>query len=207
MVRRRNLVQPEKKFFDVALGNTSIATTGTVYVSSINKVTQGNGESQMLGKKITIKSIQIRLRAIAPYDEDVIGAIESTGTVRVCLFLDKQCNGAAATIADVFETATALGMLNMENSKRFRLLKEWIITINQNIGSYYQGGQVVDAAPASKYVKFYKKCNIRIDFSPEASAGTRAITEIKSNNLFMMAFSQDKTINLNGRSRIRYCDD
>lgn len=117
------------------------------------------------------------------------------------LVLDKQCNGAEATAAQVL-TGTNFGsaLTNLVNSNRFVILKRWEIKAQPVAG--------VAAAFGNSSMMFtvYKKCNIDINFDATSTDG--AITSVRSNNLFLMAGSiiGDDVWTVTGTSRIRYTD-
>lgn len=197
---------PELKFFDVALGSTNISSGGNITSNSLNLVRQGNSENQMIGRRITIRRISIKMSVKWITGASVtLSNVNAASTTRVMLIQDTQANGAGATPALVLEAVNYLGFMNLENKTRFKLLKEWIFTRNSTVGSdttnYFVG-------PATSFVKWSKKCNIPIEFAPEAVAGTRAITEVRSNNLFILCFNEvTNESNIEYVTRIRYSDE
>lgn len=194
----------ERKFFDIINGGTVMAAAGTVVNSSLNLVTQGNKENQMIGRKITVRSIEMKFHLLKPADSDgsMAGNV-SADNYRIMLIQDKQCNGAAATVAQVLEQANIFGLRELENTARFKILKEWCGSMNGVTfwdGTNYISNQVI------KYVRFFKRVRIDIEFAQEASAGTRAITEIKSNNIFLIGLTELGVISYLGNVRLRYTD-
>lgn len=182
----------EKKFFDTAL-SFLFDTTGEVPATGqLTLIPQGDTESTRDGRKATIKSIQIRgILSFAP------GATVGTGASYLYLILDTQCNGAAAAVTDVFTSNDmTTNMLNLNNSGRFRILKkwEWAWNVGAGVSAAYNN--------ATKLLEFYKSCNIPVDWS----STTGAITEIRSNNLFLMAGAnaQDDTVQFTGTCRLRF---
>lgn len=191
--RRMGLV-PEKKFFDTAIA-FDFDTTGEVPATGgqLALIPQGDTESTRDGRKAVIESVQIRgICAFTPG-----AAATATAVTHLYLVLDTQCNGAAAAVTDVF-TSTNLGtaMLNLNNSGRFRILKHWVQTWNPPAG--------VSTAynTTAKQVEFYKKCNIDMDWS----STTGALTEIRSNNLFLIAGANaaDDLVSFSGTCRLRF---
>jgi len=189
----------ELKFFDTAL-NFSIDTTGEVPATGqLNLIPQGVTESTRVGRKATIKSIQIR---------GELAYNPSTGTggatlVSIMLVQDTQCNGAAAAVTDVLTANTmATALTNLENSDRFKILKQWRVPINTGAGAAAAFASVV------KNWSYYKRCSIPIDFDSTASTG--AIGTIRSNNLFLLAGADslsDDAVAVGGTCRLRFSDD
>lgn len=198
MVLSRRFSGPggELKFFDTAISFT-FDTTGEVPANTqLVLIPQGVTDSTRIGRKCTIKSIQTRLTiANAP-------ASSATGSCVLFLYLvqDTQANGAAAAITDVLTSnAMAAAMINLTNSQRFRILKKWKWEMNSAAGVTTAYNNV------SKHLDWYTKCNIPLEYS----AGTGAITEIRSNNLFFLAGSDgggDDTGVCIGTVRVRFSD-
>lgn len=186
-------LQPELKYFDTELAFSFDNTLEVPATGQLCLIPQGDTESTRDGRIAWIKSIQISMFATCSP-----GATANMANYAcMWLVLDTQANGAAAGATDVFTSATtALAMLNLNNSGRFRILKKWRIPFNGTAG--------VTTAYCSqvRQVDYYKKCNIKIDWS----STTGAITEIRSNNIFLMAGSaaQDDLVAVTGVARLRF---
>jgi len=188
--------ESEQKFFDTALA-FSVDSAGEVPATGqLVLIPQGVTESTRVGRKCVVKSIVMRGNFSTTF------GVTSTGGVLVLyLILDKQCNGAAAAATDVFMSTsfTSNGMRNLANSSRFVILKRWIIHMNP------MAGIVTVPMDMVRHIEFYKKCNIPLEFS----STTGAITELKSNNLFLMAVSSgpfDDWAAFAGTCRVRFTD-
>lgn len=197
----------ERKLFDTVNAGTNFAAAGVILNNSLNLVTQGNAENQMIGRKITIRSIEVRGQLYLAGDSDATFVNNSTTNYRMCLVLDRQANGAAAAIVNIFDQATSYGFRNAENEKRFKILKEWNGEFNsQSLVNAASSGYNSD--PRIKYIKWYKKCMIPIEFAPEATPGTRAITEVRSNNLLLLGFATaGDSLSWLGNVRIKFDDN
>lgn len=187
--------QGELKFFDTALSFGVDATGEVPATGQLVLIPQGTGESARVGRLAQIKSIQLRMNLL--YQPGAAAAASTNSFIYVVL--DTQCNGAAAAVTDVLTgTNLSTALLNLDNSQRFRILKKIRVT--------FQPGAGVSTAYNSMYkqVEFYKKLNIPIDYS----STTGAITEIRSNNIFLLAGSDgsDDTVTVAGNCRVRYTD-
>lgn len=184
---------PEKKFFDTAL-SFLFDTTGEVPATGqLCLIPQGDTESTRDGRECRIKSIQIRATLI------FTPAAAATASTSVWLYviLDTQCNGAAAAVTDVFsENTLHKAMINLANSKRFRILKRFRYTFNSPAGATTAYNTV------TKHIDWFKKCDIPMVFSSTSGA----ITEIRTNNVFLMAGSDvsDDTVSCGGNCRLRF---
>lgn len=177
---RRQTKSEEVKFFDTAVGFLFDATGEVPATGQLALIPQGDTENTRDGRKAVIKSIQFKGTFL-----NVPAASATAATVvYLYLILDKQCNGAAAAITDVFTSNNmATNMLNLNNSMRFTVLKKWVVPLVSDAGVTTAYNNVI------KVIDWYKKCNIAIDWSSTAGA----ITEIRSNNLFLMAGSHPTT--------------
>ncbi len=187
----------EKKFHDIATTDAVIAATWS-FTAALLTIAQGTGESQRIGRKITITNIGWRFNFELPTST---AATQSADLIRMMLILDKQCNGAAPSVADVLEEDLLIGFNNLSNRKRFRTLMDRSYEIGAN--GMAGDGTANDTALATIQDTFWKKCNIPIEYS--GTAGT--ITEIKSNNILCLVVTTNGLAGLDGRMRFRYTDN
>ncbi len=191
----------ENKFFDTTLAFTFDATGEVPATGQLTLIPQGVTESSRVGRKCTIKSVQLRaMVALSP-----AAAAVSAGVAYLFLVLDTQANGAAAAATGnggVMTSATfSESMLNLSESGRFRIMKKWVWDFNPGAGA------TTALNAAVKHLEYYKKCNIPLEFS----STTGAITEIRSNNIFLLAGSDgigtfDDLISFAGECRVRFSD-
>ncbi len=189
----------ELKFHDVDLDDAVIAAGGTI-TASVNLIPQGVTEVQRIGRKCTIKSINWRM-SLNLAEQDAQATPESGDTVRIIMYIDKQCNGATAAVLDVLESADFQSFNNLSNKSRFRTLMDRTITLNfATLAS--DGAGVVSSTDMFIDQQFYKKCNIPIEFD----ATTGAITEIRSNNIGVLLISRAGVSIFNSKIRLRFSD-
>lgn len=184
---------PEVKYFDTDLSFLFDSTGEVPATGQLALIPQGDTGSTRDGRQATIKSVQIRGSALFTPG----ASASATCIAYLYLVLDKQANGAPAGITDVFTTAVMdSNLLNLNNSDRFAILRKWVLPY------VAQAGATTAYNPSIKSIEFYKKCSIPMNFS----GTTGAITEIRSNNLFLMAglVNQDDTVSFNGVCRLRF---
>lgn len=203
---RRRSVKAEKKYkdFTVDFGDAVIPATGAT-PESIVLLSAGNTPSTMVGRKIVLRSIQIRgYCKLEPASNATLASVPNSDLVRIMLVRDKMTNGAQAAVTDVLLTNTegTRSMLNMENGNRFKVVKEWLIEMNDTVGHngtanvYYNGRQTVA-------INWYKKCFQPIQYD---NAPSSAVTDLKDYNYFLMAISEAANCTLEMNCRIRYDD-
>lgn len=200
---RASRMNQELKFHDIDVDDSAIATTGTILNSgSVNLIAQGTEEDQRIGRKVVIKSINWRGTLVVPSSSAASTVpLGITDTVRIIMYIDKQCNGATATVTDILATANYQSFNNLSNKERFRTLFDRTFDcMPSGIGG---DGTTNTAGASAQSFSFYHKCNLPIEFS--ATAG--ALTEIRSNNIGVLAISRDgSTVTLDSKVRLRFTE-
>ncbi len=199
-------LQPgEKKFFDVTSTLATIVSTGTIVEDSLNHITQGTGESQRVGRVAWVKSMHVRGVFIIDNGLSVSG-VNRHDSVRCIWYLDRQCNGATATVAQILDSADINSHLNLENSSRFHILKEILIGISSGPGAGDIGGANSNFVGSETPFKFNLKFKSPIKIEFNGADGT--IDEIRSNNIGFLVISRLSITpsNLETCNRIRYTD-
>ncbi len=197
--QRAGVPTGELKFHDVDLDDALIASGGTV-TPTINIIPQGVTEVQRIGRRCTIKRIGWRY-TLSIAEQDAQSTPVSADSIRMILFVDKQANGATATITDVLESANFQAFNNLANKGRFRVLMDRTHTI-QPVTLASDGAGVVSSAAVRQDYEFFKECDLPIEFN----AATGAITEIRSNNLGVLVISTAGVTNLDSKFRLRFTD-
>lgn len=184
----------EVKFFDTAL-NLAMPLTASIG-AQLNLIPQGTTQSTRIGRTAVIHSIQFR--GVMIHDP---GAANTSNTAYMYIVQDTQCNGAAAGITDVLTSnAISTAMINLSNSKRFRILKRFVSPAHFGAADSGDANAII---PREYPIDYFKKCNIPIEFS----STTGAITEIASNNVFVCrGGTSNNTGTFVGTCRIRFSD-
>lgn len=192
-LRRYGKLKKELKFFDTAQASVTPGTGGLIMQDSLNHVPTGAGEEQRVGRKIWISHVQARF-------------VYSTGssvadTMRLIIYLDKQANGAAATVTDILEGASSGSYYNLSNvPSRFKILCDKHLTCH-TYGFAGDGTSNV-AASTAKWLKLYLPVKAEVVFD----STTGAMSEICCKNLGVLAISTNGQILIGGDYRIRYTD-
>lgn len=198
VVKRAFMRQPgELKFFDTAISFLIDSTGEVPATGQLCLIPQGATESTRVGRKCVLTSIQGQLQLL--YQPSAAGLATTSGVIYI--IQDKQANGAAAAATDVFESATNMHLQfhDLANSQRFVVLKKMRYTLIPGAGATtaYNNGM--------RILEFYKKLNIPLEFSSTAGA----ITELRSNNVFMLAgcdANSDDLTTVLGNVRVRFSD-
>lgn len=184
-----------QKYFDTTLAPTTVTTAGVILNASLNLIPQTTTESGRIGNRVKLTSIHLRGKVVLP--ATAVAAVNET--VRIIVYLDRQCNGATAGVTDILTSADYRAFNNMANKGRFQTLIDEFCDIN------YQTG--VNATPAwasvGKNIMLNKKgLGIALQFS----STTGAITEVRTNNIGVLAISYAGAATCEYIARVRYDD-
>ena len=187
----RQIPSVECKYNDTPLlvgtfpvGWTDISTSG-LNVSPFSNIFQGTGPSNRIGRKIRVIGIVVRLISVAN------GAPLAFDLVR-----DKQCNGVAATAAQVYTTpADPASFPNPLEETRFQFMKR---VENKNNALALNG--------AGEFTVSYSvKCNITVEYGQNLAT----IDALTSDNLTLFACGTSTAVNQkiqSGQIRVLYVD-
>lgn len=180
---------PELKWTDANVAPAAVPTGLATVFQTLNLVNQGTGPNERIGRTIIVKHIEIKINLQCSWNIAALAnALLSNISYRVDLILDKQCNGALPNGADIYDTLIA-GVSpenrfpNLLNSDRFVIMKRWEGDFNPPSFALTQAAGADSAVTVGRDLKYAKKCNIRIELSPQA---VTTIADVRSNNLFLV---------------------
>lgn len=166
-------VAPELKVIDTAEAQYAINTTGSVTL--LNGVVTNTDFNTRVGRKIQIKSVQIR-GFVSP--TNVTGAAPQLA--RILLVWDTQNNSAAiSTMAQILAVSTSTSFLNLDNRDRYKILKEWMMPLGHIINT---ATQATAGSPTVHRINIYRKMNNETIYS----GTTAAITNIATGALLLV---------------------
>jgi len=161
--------KPEFKVID-SVGSTAVSTTGTLTL--LNGLAEGDSATTRDGRQVLFKSLQLYVRGT------MNGSATNT-TCRVIIFLDKQPNETAPTMAALLATTVAGGVdafRNLDNRKRFVILHDSRMVLSTDF--------------PERVHEHYKKMSLVSQYD-SGNAGT--IADITSNSLYMLQVSDEAT--------------
>lgn len=186
----------ETKFHDLDIDDAVVAAAGAIAEDSCVTIAQGVTESQRIGRKCTVTSINWNYEVVLP---TVAGAGPQDGDqVRVILYQDRQANGAAATVTGILETGNYQSFRNLANTGRFRVLMDKTHSINSRAGA--GTGAANDWPQVTQTYKYHKRCNIPLEYN----STTGALTELRSNNIGVLLLSSNGLAGFISKMRIRF---
>ncbi len=186
----------ELKFHDieVASGTSLPATPGG---NNLCVIGQGTGESERIGRKCTIKQINVNAVLTLPVTA-AEGQAHDYGVLY--LVLDKQANGASPAAADIWENPSdpEVNFLNLANSRRFVILWKRAVTLYSTAAAW--DGTTDKYASRDRLIQCRLKCNIPIVYN----GVTGGVTETESNNIVFYYGSRHANLTMHARVRLRF---
>jgi len=191
--------------FSFDIESTSASFAGTDYAVSLVPIPSGAGISQRIGRQIIVKKIQVNVAWKWNTGNTDVGA-DDGGEFRFLLVQDRMSNGTSMTNTQVI---TALlqdtghpttSFLNLANRNRFKVLKDKIIPVTPTNGNAGSG-----------VIRVVKKKRIRVTYNNDAAPGSQAVTDIQSNNIFMLfipglTLTSNSAVTVTHNRRVRYID-
>lgn len=191
-------VNAELKFHDDPGTGIVLLPAWDALKTSIVDVPQGTGESERIGRRVTMKSVNIKGWMIR---EALSNLAVSQARVRLALVQDKQTNGALTNPLDVWNENSVDSYRNLSNVGRFNILYDKTFTLN--VLAAAGNGSTNTTAAFGRYFKISRKINMPIEFD----GPTGGISELQSNNLVWFAiFDGATTTTINFNVRVRYTD-
>ncbi|AXQ65664.1 MAG: putative coat protein [Cressdnaviricota sp.] len=175
---KKQIPSVECKYFDTQLNTAGVVNNWTQIDSNdvLSGIVQGTGPSQRVGRKIKVVGFVVRL-----------GFSTSPGGWCFDLVRDKQCNGVAATAAQIYTAPNRYGTLpNPFEETRFQFLKRM-----ENFNTAQALANVTAAAaPLTECaISFVKKCSIMVEYN----ATTGAVSDLTSDNVQLYCNSTNNT--------------
>lgn len=195
--KRVNASSAEFKFKDTTKAQASTATAGAIFTDTLLAMVEGNTDSTRIGNRITVRSVMLRGTAMLPAATD---SANTSQVVRIILYLDRQANGATATVADILASADYRSFNNLDNSDRFRTLAE------ETVDLVAQGAVPTGAALTFGKVRqsFFLKAKLNIDVKYKANGGD--ITDLASTNIGVFVIGESNFATVGYIARVRYTD-
>ncbi len=208
----------EVKFYDQGLLNASLtapndATGGEHDPSAtimMNTVTQGDGESQRDGRRITMKSIFV-IGNVKTNAKAAQSTADNATLVFIALVMDMQTNGATIASENVFVNPAASANLaadpfrNLQFTKRFRILatRKIVLTTQSmaNATSFSADSGVIYAGITRRF-KMFVNLNTVVNYT----GTTETVANIADTSLHLIAWCSDTGLAplLSYSSRLRF---
>ncbi len=197
--RGTRLALGELKFHDLDIDDAVIATGGNIAQDSCNIIAQGTTESTRIGRKCTIRSIHWRYDIFVPPTATLGNADD---TIRVILYLDKQTNGAVATVTGILESNDYQSFNNLANKSRFRTL------MDRTYNVFSHGAAGGDTTVSSMQMEVSEQLNLTVNIPIEYdnSATTGALTTQRTNNIGVLLLSRSGKGGFLSKMRLRFAD-
>lgn len=182
----KGLINVEFKSKDIVGSSTPDNSAGSVVL--LNGLATGDDFNSRDGRQIRMKSIQLNMKFN-------LHASATATVVRVLLVLDTQPNAAVATLSgilDVGSAATVVAFRNLNNRKRFIILRDWVVKVNTNLPEITR--------------EYYHTLDAKTVYNA-TNGGTIADIETNSLSLWLASDEATNTPTVTYNSRVRFIDN
>lgn len=197
LVPKRGLRTEERKNLDVLTTGTITFNQTTSNLFLLNGCDDGALPTQRVGRRITMTSMELR------WAGSFVATTAGASPLRMCVVYDRQANGAAPTAVDVFAVDQITGVMNLGNSRRFKVLVDEIV---ENVST---------AGPNSWYSKCWRdftakgtKAGLEVEFNDNSTA---TITSIVTGSIYAFFWQNGNILTASPTatllSRIRFLDN
>lgn len=184
---RGRLTGPEMKYKDLDHLWSAGATVN--FHTVLNGIASGDGESQRIGRKVTMGSLNCRF---------ILDSSAATGSaaVRFLIVYDRQSNGSDVLHSDVLENTTwtndQVAQRKLENRERFSILKDETIVIS----TYETTGDV-------RVYNFFLPMSLNVVYGGDGDT----YSSITTGGLWLIGMvSAASSVTVRGSTRVRYFD-
>lgn len=190
----RDIPRPERKGIDGTFDVNPVPTAGSLSATFLN-LSEGTLPTQRIGRKITLRVIQIR--GFVTLNESVV-ALNATDVIRIMVIHDKCANKAMPAITDILASATWRSFMNLSNVTRFRVLWTKFIHLDATAGA--GDGLTNCFTENTVFYSGYIKVNIPVLYTGTGGG----IANIVSSNVFALAITTRANTQINMIHRVRY---
>lgn len=198
----------ELKYYDNTAAGS--ATDWSVAGDCILEIPKGTSGNERIGRKIVLKSIDIKASAYLKADLIAESDIQDLDPFIVKIVQDKQCNQTAALDSEILESVTKIDTFNlMENTQRFKTICTMQLDWKSLAGvvASTDATKIYAMAP-NVYAERHIDLNMPITY--DTTAGAVTVANVMSNNLLVLIWSGSSAGPQVGHSietRVRYQDD
>lgn len=211
-VRTGGFVDVENKFLDCSYPQTALPTSWTAInpagvgcTGSISVPAQGDGESERDGRVYYINSVHVKGLINVDASESDAGPT-GNNLVRIILYWDTQTNAAEATATDIMDAGAStdyLAFRNLQNSKRFIVLKDKTFNISPE---HMNEGSANLFANSTRVIQFKMNKKFKKPIKVRTSGTTANVSSCTDNNLGLAAIQTGSGLSaeLRYETRIRF---
>lgn len=176
----KELINVERKFFDVSQSGLAPGTAGAVY--PLSQIAQGDAYNNREGNSCKVISELLRM-------EFALNTANEYDFMRCILFIDNENSNATPAVTDVLESANTNSSLNHVNGKRFSIIRDAKIALKKDMN-------------ATQYKTFSKLKN-----HLKWSSGTA--TDTREGHIYLLVIGAQNVnpSNFSYNNRIRFVDN
>lgn len=204
---------------DLSSGNVLATTSTNAGIFTLNLVSPGSGPNNRVGRKIRCFSVRIKGTATYQYAATATTGTMRSSSIRIVLVWDRQPSGVlpifsaifGTTVIDGTEASEFLDPLRYDNTGRFRVVKDMVLSASPN-GQNEFGGTTDAMQITHVYDEFI---DLKRSMNNETIFGGQtvptAIADVSSGALYMLIRAQTNESTSqwsldNSFARVRYRD-
>jgi hypothetical protein len=204
--RTGGLIDIEKKFFDSSTNGVSLTPGSWVDLPPGNSITcpaQGDGAQERDGRVFWIHSIHGKGYVHVP--ADISASAPEDILVRIVVVWDTQCNNAAVTPSEIYETVARLSnrLRNLEHSSRYIVLKDKLIRVNRNV---YFNTTAAQPHATEQFIPFKFNKSFKKPIKVRCSGTTASVASLTDNSITVLGGLNlnSPAVNIQMESRCRF---
>lgn len=202
---------------DIASGSVLDTTSTNGSMLTLNLISPGTASYNRIGRKIKMKSVRLKGRAMYQSSDAVTTGNVLGGTLRMVVVYDRQPSGSVPVFSTIFgrtvidgtESSEYMDSLKWDNTDRFKVLRD--VTLTANPGAWVNaagtGDIITVECPFDEYIKLG---GLETQYSGQSSPTT--IADISGGALYVFFRSNTNVTNKsswvieNSYARLRYYD-
>lgn len=179
---RAKAFAPEKKLFDVGVGDYAVNTTGNFTL--LNGLVRGTGlYGERVGAKVNMTKISISGQIASNTAFGAVSQAAAPQTARLIVVQDKQCNGAIFSLTDLLDTATANALYQGDWLGRYKILydRRWDLEYVATAAGPTYGSSGGGKSMHSFHIEI--PCYATVHYN---NGNTGGVADIDSNSIYML---------------------
>lgn len=186
------MMDREIKNIDTIKTATTASTVGTILSDTLNAPTQGDDTNSRDGRQIICKSLYLKGRVTKAKHATI-----DSDSCRVVVYWDRQPNGAATTISQLFSSADIDCHVNPLFNQRFVILSNKVYDLNSGGWDGTTSFEVNES-----FDLFIPLKDIPVTF--KTNVGT--VADCETNNFGVAAFSENGLVTVQYNCRLKFTD-
>ena len=169
-------------------------------MDSIVDMSQGTGQSNRIGRQAKIYSIHMKGSVTLPAQVTQTTIESFKDVLQLVIILDKQCNGTAPVITQVWKQDKINELRNLEYSKRYKIIYQKYINVRTLVTQNATG----DYSNSRNTREFAINIKLRRPIIVDYDGTGGGVSTLTQKNLYVGMVSQLASLQVEGVCRVRF---